>query len=90
MLRIHAVIVELISHVAPIATAIGRRDSALEKQLRDNGFDVTFKLFDPDTNPFFDIVRAGKGDMWVIVHCGSSNEPYGTLQHFHEDLDRSL
>ncbi len=55
----------------------------LEKQLRDNGFDVTFKLFDPDTNPFFDIVRAGKGDLWVIVHCGSSNEPYGTLQHFH-------
>jgi peptide/nickel transport system substrate-binding protein len=55
----------------------------LEKQLRDNGFDVTFKLFDPDTNPYFDIVRAGKGDMWVIVHCGSSREPYGTLQHFH-------
>jgi peptide/nickel transport system substrate-binding protein len=55
----------------------------LEKQLRDNGFDVTFKLFDPDTNPFFDLVRAGKADMWVIVHCGSSREPYGTLQHFH-------
>jgi peptide/nickel transport system substrate-binding protein len=55
----------------------------LEKQLRDNGFDVTFKLFDPDTDPYFNIVRAGKGDMWVIVHCGSSREPYGTLQHFH-------
>ena len=55
----------------------------LEKQLRDNGFDVTFKLYDPDTNPFFDLVRPGKADMWIIVHCGSSREPYGTLQHFH-------
>jgi peptide/nickel transport system substrate-binding protein len=55
----------------------------LEKQLRDNGFDVTFKLFDPDTQPFFDIVRAGNGNIWIIVHCGSSREPYGTLQHFH-------
>jgi len=55
----------------------------LEKQLRDNGFDMTFKLFDPDTNPFFDIVQAGNGNAWIIVHCGSSREPYGTLQHFH-------
>jgi peptide/nickel transport system substrate-binding protein len=55
----------------------------LEKQLRDNGFDTTFKLFDPDTNPFFDQVRSGKADMWIIVHCGSSREPFGTLQHFH-------
>ena len=55
----------------------------LEKQLRDNGFDVTFKLFDPDTQPFFDIVRAGNANIWIIVHCGSSREPYGTLQHFH-------
>jgi peptide/nickel transport system substrate-binding protein len=55
----------------------------LEKQLRDNGFDVTFKPFDPDTQPFFDTVRAGNGSLWIIVHCGSSREPYGTLQHFH-------
>jgi len=55
----------------------------LEKQLRDNGFNTTFKLFDPDTQPFFDAVRAGKQDIWIIVHCGSSREPYGTLQHFH-------
>jgi peptide/nickel transport system substrate-binding protein len=55
----------------------------LEKQMRDNGFDVTFKLFDPDTNPFFDMVRAGNASMWIIVHCGSSREPWGTLQHFH-------
>ena len=48
----------------------------VEKQLRDNGFDVTFKLFDPDTNPFFDLVRSGKADMWIIVHCGSSREPW--------------
>lgn len=55
----------------------------LEKQLRDNGFNVTFKLFDPDTNPFFDLVRAGNATAWIIVHCGSSREPWGTLQHFH-------
>jgi peptide/nickel transport system substrate-binding protein len=55
----------------------------LEKQLRDNGFDTTFRLYDPDTQPFFDLVRAGKADAWIIVHCGSSREPYGTLQHFH-------
>jgi peptide/nickel transport system substrate-binding protein len=55
----------------------------LEKQLRDNGFDTTFKLFDPDTDPFFELVRSGRADMWIIVHCGSSREPYGTLQHFH-------
>jgi peptide/nickel transport system substrate-binding protein len=55
----------------------------LEKQLRDNGYDVTFKLYDPDTNPFFDLVRAGNASMWIIVHCGSSREPWGTLQHFH-------
>ena len=55
----------------------------LEKQLRDAGFSVTFKLFDPDTNPFFDLVRAGNASAWIIVHCGSSREPWGTLQHFH-------
>jgi peptide/nickel transport system substrate-binding protein len=55
----------------------------IEKQLRDNGFDTTFKLFDPDTDPFFQMVRSGNADLWIIVHCGSSREPYGTLQHFH-------
>jgi peptide/nickel transport system substrate-binding protein len=55
----------------------------VEKQLRDNGFNATFRLFDPDTLPFFDIVRAGNASAWIIVHCGSSREPYGTLQHFH-------
>jgi peptide/nickel transport system substrate-binding protein len=55
----------------------------LEKQLRDNGFETTFRLFDPDTQPFFDMVRAGKANLWIIVHCGSSREPHGTLQHFH-------
>jgi peptide/nickel transport system substrate-binding protein len=55
----------------------------VEKQLRDNGFDVTFKLFDPDTAPFFQQVRTGNADMWIIVHCGSSREPHGTLQHYH-------
>jgi peptide/nickel transport system substrate-binding protein len=55
----------------------------VERQLRDNGFETTFRLFDPDTVPFFDIVRSGRGNAWIIVHCGSSREPHGTLQHFH-------
>jgi len=61
----------------------------VEKQLRDGGFDVTFKLFDPDTQPFFDTVRAGNADAWIIVHCGSSREPWGTLQHYHSKFASS-
>lgn len=55
----------------------------LEKQMRDGGFAATFVLHDPDAGPLFDKVRTGKADMWVLVHCGSSNEPWGTLQHYH-------
>jgi len=55
----------------------------VERQLRDNGFDVTFKLFDPDVAPFLDIVRAGSASLWNMLHCGSSAEPWGTMQHFH-------
>jgi peptide/nickel transport system substrate-binding protein len=55
----------------------------VEKQLRDNGFDVTFRLFDPDIVPFLDQVRTGNATLWNTVHCGSSAEPWGTLQHFH-------
>ncbi|MCI0850642.1 MAG: ABC transporter substrate-binding protein [Chloroflexi bacterium] len=55
----------------------------LEKQLRDAGFDITFALHDPDTAPLFEAVRTGNADLWVLVHCGSSSEPHGTLQHFH-------
>ena len=52
----------------------------LEKQLRDAGFDITAKLDDPT---YFDLVRTGEADIWAIVHCGSSKEPHGTLQHYH-------
>ncbi len=55
----------------------------VEKQLNDAGFDITFRLYDPDVAPFFAQVRTGQADMWIIVHCGSSREPHGTLQHFH-------
>ena len=55
----------------------------LEKQLRDAGFDITFALHDPDAAPLFEKVRTGNADLWVLVHCGSSSEPHGTLQHFH-------
>ena len=25
--------------------------------------------------------------MWIIVHCGSSREPWGTLQHYHSKFN---
>ena len=32
-------------------------------------------------------MRTGKADMWIIVHCGSSREPWGTLQHYHSKFN---
>ena len=55
----------------------------VEKQLRDAGFDITFALHDPDSAPLFEQVRTGQADAWILVHCGSSAEPHGTLQHYH-------
>ena len=55
----------------------------VEKQLRDAGFDITFVLHDPDSAPLFEKVRTGNADLWIVVHCGSSAEPHGTLQHYH-------
>ncbi len=55
----------------------------VEKQLRDGGFDITFALHDPDAAPLFEAVRTGNADLWILVHCGSSSEPHGTLQHYH-------
>ena len=55
----------------------------VEKQMQDAGFDVSFVLHDPDTAPLWAEVRTGLADMWVLVHCGSSREPHGTMQHYH-------
>ena len=55
----------------------------VEKQMQDAGFDVTFQLHDPDTAPLWAEVRTGLADMWILVHCGSSREPHGTIQHYH-------
>jgi hypothetical protein len=59
----------------------------LEKQLRDAGFDVTVKLVTTTCDPFFETVRTGEADLWIIVHCGSSREPWGTLQHYHSKFN---
>ena len=56
---------------------------AVEQQLQNAGFDVTFVLHDPDTAPLWAEVRTGLADMWILVHCGSSREPHGTMQHYH-------
>lgn len=54
----------------------------LAKQMKDGGFDIEFQQYD-DNAPFFNSVRAGNANLWSLVHCGSSREPHGTLQHFH-------
>jgi peptide/nickel transport system substrate-binding protein len=68
---------------AECACWLGPMAPVLEKQLRDAGFDVTFNLVTTTCDPFFETVRTGDADMWIIVHCGSSREPWGTLQHYH-------
>jgi len=72
---------------AQCACWLGPMAPVIEKQLRDAGFDVTFKLVATDCNPFFEAVQQGKADMWIIVHCGSSREPWGTLQHYHSKFN---
>ena len=55
----------------------------LEKMLRDAGFDITMKVYEPDTGPFFDAVRSGTANIWHLIWCGSSREPWGTLRYYH-------
>ena len=62
----------------------------VEKQLKDAGFKVTFVLHDPDTAPMWAEVRTGLADMWILVHCGSSREPHGTLQHYHSKFNSPM
>ncbi len=66
---------------------LGPLAPVIEKQLRDAGFDVTAKLTPTDCNPFFQAVQQGMADIWIIVHCGSSREPWGTLQHYHSKFN---
>ena len=66
---------------------LGPMGPVIEKQLRDAGFDVTVKLVTTTCDPFFETVRTGKADLWIIVHCGSSREPWGTLQHYHSKFN---
>jgi len=66
---------------------LGPMGPVLEKQLRDAGFDVTFKINTTDNTEFFNTVQSGKADIWIIVHCGSSREPWGTLQHYHSKFN---
>ena len=66
---------------------LGPMGPVVEKQLRDAGFDVTVKLVTTTCDPFFETVRTGNADLWIIVHCGSSREPWGTLQHYHSKFN---
>jgi peptide/nickel transport system substrate-binding protein len=73
----------------PLWTAswLGPMGPVIEKQLRDAGFDVTMKINETDTTDFFNAVQSGNADIWIIVHCGSSREPWGTLQHYHSKFN---
>ncbi|HUS15809.1 MAG TPA: ABC transporter substrate-binding protein [Chloroflexia bacterium] len=66
---------------------LGPMGPVLEKQLQDAGFDITFKINQTDNTEFFNTVQSGKADIWIIVHCGSSREPWGTLQHYHSKFN---
>ena len=66
---------------------LGPMAPVLEKQLRDAGFDVTFKFNATTNDSLFADVRTGQADMWILVHCGSSREPWGTLQHYHSKFN---
>jgi peptide/nickel transport system substrate-binding protein len=66
---------------------LGPMAPILEKQLRDAGFDVTFKFNATTSDPMWEEVRTGEADMWIVVHCGSSREPWGTLQHYHSKFN---
>jgi peptide/nickel transport system substrate-binding protein len=70
-----------------VASWLGPMGPVVEKQLRDAGFDVTMKINETDGTAFFNAVQAGQADIWIIVHCGSSREPWGTLQHFHSKFN---
>ena len=56
----------------------GHREAVARQRLRRN-----VQALRSGYAPFFDMVRAGNASAWIIVHCGSSREPHGTLQHFH-------
>jgi len=70
-----------------VASWLGPMGPVIEKQLRDAGFDVKMKINETDSTEFFNTVQTGKADIWVIVHCGSSREPWGTLQHYHSKFN---
>jgi len=73
MLRIHSVIVELISEVAPIATAIGRRDSALEKQLREALSSAALNVSEGSDQ------RGGRRGSHYSIALGSARESWSAL-----------
>lgn len=50
------------------------------QQLRDAGFDVTLDTI--QSSAFVDNARSGEFDTHLWVHCGSSYDPWQTLEHY--------
>ncbi|GIK29959.1 MAG: ABC transporter substrate-binding protein [Chloroflexi bacterium] len=53
----------------------------LVQQLREAGFDVTSDVLQGAA--FTDAARAGNFDLHLWVHCGSTYDPWLTLEHYH-------
>ena len=73
MLHIHSVIVELIHSVAPIATAIGRHDSALEKQLRAALSSAALNVSEGSDQ------KGKRGALHYSIALGSARESWSAL-----------
>jgi peptide/nickel transport system substrate-binding protein len=53
----------------------------LAQQLRDAGFDTVTDLL--QSAGFVDNARSGEFDLHLWVHCGSTYDPWLTLEHYH-------
>jgi len=53
----------------------------LAQQLQEGGFDVTLQVLRGAA--FVDAISTGNFESALWVHCGSADEPWQTLEHFH-------
>ena len=74
MLRVHAVVLELIREVAPVANVIGRRDKDLASQLRRALSSVALNIAEASDQ------RGARRDSHYSIALGSARESWSALQ----------
>lgn len=74
MLRVHAVVLQLIREVAPLADAIGRRDKDLASQLRRALSSVALNIAEASDQ------RGARRDSHYSIALGSARESWSALQ----------